>query len=77
MPYILQPTRVTSTSAALIGNIFFNALDLETTPGNFMVDISDHLIKFLVIRDFFVLVKKKNQLNFLCMIFVFSTEMNS
>lgn len=51
-PYVLQPTRLTANSATLIDNIFFNAPEFFTTSGNFTEQISDHLIQFLVIKDF-------------------------
>lgn len=51
-PFILQPTRITPHSKTLIDNIFFNALEFQTFSGNLTVEISDHLIQFLVLTDF-------------------------
>ena len=41
-PSILQPTRVSSTSATLIDNIFTNDLDTSTIGGNLTTSLSDH-----------------------------------
>ena len=51
-PYILQPTRVTSTSKTLIDNIFLNTIDFDTISGNFEIQISDHLVQFLILKNF-------------------------
>ena len=51
-PFILQPTRITETSKTLIDNIFFNSLEYETHSGNLTVQISDHLIQYLTIKNF-------------------------
>ena len=59
-PYILQPSRVTQNSQTLIDNIFFNSLDYKTSSGNFEYQISDHLIQFLVLHDFFHPISIKN-----------------
>jgi hypothetical protein len=45
-PLILQPTRLTSTSATLIDNIFINDLSCISKGGNITTPISDHLIQF-------------------------------
>jgi hypothetical protein len=45
-PLILQPTRITSTSATLIDNIFINDLSCTSKGGNITTSISDHLIQF-------------------------------
>ena len=45
-PYILQPTRLQSMS--LIDNIFFNSLEYQSNSGNLLIEISDHLIQFLI-----------------------------
>ncbi len=42
-PQILKPSQITSSSAFLIDNIFFNSMDFDTTSGLLMSDISDHL----------------------------------
>ena len=48
-PHILQPSRITSHSATLIDNIFFNSLEYLTYSGNIFHDLSDHLPNFLII----------------------------
>ena len=45
-PHILQHTRITSHSATLIDNIFFNSLSHHTVSGNVVYDLSDHLPNF-------------------------------
>ena len=45
-PLILQPTRLTSSSATLIDNIFINDLACSSKGGNITTAISDHLIQF-------------------------------
>ena len=47
IPYIVQPTRLTSHSKTLIGNIFSNILSSEKIPGNLTATISDHLPQIL------------------------------
>jgi len=51
-PLILQPTRLTSTSASLIDNIFINDLSCNSKGGNITTSISDHLIQFSQISIF-------------------------
>lgn len=51
-PFILHPSRITETSKTLIDNIFLNTLEFETFSGNFEMQISDHLIQFLVLKKF-------------------------
>ena len=48
-PHILQPTRITSHSATLIYNIFFNSLEFVTYSGNILYSLTDHLPNFLSI----------------------------
>ena len=45
-PFILQPTRLHSKT--LIDNIFFNSLEYQSVSGNLLIEISDHLIQFLI-----------------------------
>ena len=45
-PLILQPTRVTSTSATLIDNIFINDMSCHSIGGNLTSSISDHYFQF-------------------------------
>ena len=47
IPYILQPTRLTSQCKTFIDNIFSNVLSCETISGNITATISDHLPQFL------------------------------
>lgn len=47
-PVISQPTRVTSTGATLIDNIFSNDIDNTLYSGLLACDISDHLLVFTV-----------------------------
>ena len=47
IPYILQPTRITSHSKTLIDNIFSNVLSFEAISGNITATISDHLPQFV------------------------------
>ena len=49
-PFILQPTRLQSKS--LIDNIFFNSLEYQSNSGNLLIEISDHLIQFLILEGF-------------------------
>ena len=47
-PLISRPTRITSTSATLIDNIFINSLEDNFTCGLLLTDISDHLPIFQI-----------------------------
>ena len=47
IPYILQPTKLTSHSKTLIDNIFSNVLSCEVISENITATISDHLPQFL------------------------------
>ena len=47
IPYILQPTRITSHSKTLIDNIFSNIISHEVISGNITATISNHLPQFL------------------------------
>ena len=49
-PLILQPTRVTATSATLIDNIFINDMTLQSTGGNITSTISDHFTQFCALN---------------------------
>ena len=53
LPYILQPTRLTSHSKTLIDNIFSNAISHEATSGNLTATISDPLPQFLFVPNVF------------------------
>ena len=50
LPHILHPVRVTDHLAAIIDNIFFNTLELDTLSGNLLTKTSDHFRQFLVIK---------------------------
>ena len=51
IPYILQPTRITSHSKTLIDNIFCNIISHEMISGNITATISDHLPQFLFVPN--------------------------
>ena len=53
LPYILQPTRITSHSKTLINNIFTNITLLDSISGNLTATISDHLPQYLIIPNIF------------------------
>ena len=53
IPSILQPTRITSHSNALIDNIFSNVIDPDIISGNLTATISDHLPQFSIIPNMF------------------------
>ena len=55
-PFVLQPTRLQHKT--LIDNIYFNSLNYQSNSGNLLVEISDHLIQYLVLEDF-VKIKKR------------------
>ena len=60
-PFILQPTRLHAKT--LIDNILMNTLQYQTTSGNILVEIADHLIQFLVLEGY-VRENKLPKLNF-------------
>ena len=53
LPHILQPSRVTTNSKALIDNIFSNMAVPNITSGNLAASISDHLPQFFVAPNIF------------------------
>ena len=53
LPYILQPTRITSHSKTLIDNIFTNITLPDSISGNLTATISDHLPQFLIVPNIF------------------------
>ena len=60
VPHINIPTRITSTSATLIDNIFSNNLDFtQSISRNLTVSISDHLPQFLLVPHKKVEIPKK------------------
>ena len=44
MPYILQPTRITSDPKTFIDNIFSTLISNEVISGYIIATISDHLL---------------------------------
>ena len=62
IPFILQPTRITSHSNTLIDNIFSNVLDPDIISGLLTATISDHLPQFAIITNMFgnILGNKSN-----------------
>ena len=53
LPYIIQPTRVTSNSKTIIYNISSNILSTDIISGNLTPTISDHLPQFLIALEIF------------------------
>ena len=49
LPNISSPTRITSTSAMLIDNIFTNNYDNTFTSGNLVTTLSDRLAQILIV----------------------------
>ena len=52
VPYIQQLTRVVGSSAKLIDSIFINFVEFVTVSGNLFCHLADHLLQFLVLKDF-------------------------
>ena len=53
LPYILQPTRITSHSKTLIDNIFTNVIFPDSISGNLRATISNHFPQFLIVPNIF------------------------
>ena len=53
LPYIIQPTRITSHSKSIIDNIFSNYISQEIISGNLTSTISDHLPQFFIAPHIF------------------------
>ena len=53
LPYVIQPTRVTSNSKTIIDNIFPNIISTDILAGNLRATISDHLLQFLIAPEIF------------------------
>ena len=51
--HIIQPTRLTSNSKALVDNIFSNILGLDSVSGNLTATVSDHLPQFPIASNVF------------------------
>ena len=78
LPNFSNPTRITSTSAMLIDNIFTNNYDNTFTSGNLVTTLSDRLAQILIVpirnitrykepkkvyRDFQEILKNKNTIS--------------
>ena len=59
-PLITKPSRITVDTATLIDNIFFSAIECQTTAGLLLSDISDHLPVFGIFRQ---LIRKEKNVN--------------
>ena len=64
VPSIDKPTRVRSSSATLIDNIFVNTPDIVAACGNIISDISDHFSQFCMLKSTRDKIKTKNFSNF-------------
>ena len=53
IPFILQPTRISSYSNILIDNIFSSVIDPDITSVDLTATISDHLPQFAIIANMF------------------------
>ena len=53
LPYILQPTRITSHSKILSNNTLTNIILPDSISGNLTATISDHLLLFLIVLNIF------------------------
>ena len=47
LPHILQPTRVTESSATIIDNIFSNNIQDDIISGNLLLTLSEHFSQFI------------------------------
>ena len=52
LPFISQPSRVTSRSKTLIDNIYFNSIEHKTISSNITASISDHMPQFWIISNY-------------------------
>ena len=53
VPYILQPTQITSHSKTLIDNIFSNIISPGAISGNLPLIMFDHLPQFMIVSNVF------------------------
>ena len=60
LPHILQPTRVTENTAAVINNIFSNNIQDNIVSGNILLTLSEHFSQFLSVKREKVDLKKIN-----------------
>ena len=49
LPQIIQPTRITDTSATIVDNIFTNNMNNKIASGNIITDFSGHYTQFVSI----------------------------
>ena len=64
LPHILQPTRITEDTATIIDNIYANKFTNNSTSGNILIQMADHLAQFLIINKEPDKIKtKENQRN--------------
>ena len=57
---ILQPTRVTESSATIIDNIFSNNIQDDIISGNLLLTFSEHLSQFITVTREKIEFKKLN-----------------
>ena len=50
LPHILQPTRVTESSATIIDNIFSNNIQDDIISGNLLLTLSEHFSQFISVN---------------------------
>ena len=50
LPLILQPTRITKETSSIIDNIYTNTFNKESTSGNILIEIADHLAQFVIVH---------------------------
>ena len=61
VPYIQEPTCVVRSFATLIDNIFMNSVEFVTVLGNLLCQLADHLLQFVVLKDFRVSCRPKHE----------------
>ena len=54
LPYIIQPTRVTSNTKTIIDKIFSNIISTDIILGNQTTTIFDHLLQFLIVPEILI-----------------------
>ena len=50
LPHILQPSRITESSATLIDNIYRNNINQESISGNILIQLADYLAQFISVE---------------------------
>ena len=60
LPLILQPTRVTESSATIIDNIFSNNIQDDIISGNLLLTFSEHFSQFITVTREKIEFKKLN-----------------